>query len=211
MQLVRLFSGSSAPHTHICPYWEKGGHKALFYVFHHACNAYGVGRALKILLCGRLLLARDDFKTCSAAMDFLEVDAPTAGRRNCPNLVHLLKLSIINTHPGHTEGEEGNCDLEHFSKYMSFMTCESLIPPHLLIFSAFHVLLVTITHFIHSHVSCSYLRCNGAAVVWSPWRELAAFPHMNFQQAGRVSQEPSIKHKLQSFTSTSHYSTAIAQ
>lgn len=168
------------PHTCIHVLME-----ALFYVFYHACNVYGVDRALKILFCGRLLLPRDEFKTRSAAIDFLDVDAPTTGRRNSPNLMHLLKLSVINTHPGHMEGEKGNCDLEHFSKSMCRMTCESLSPLHLLIFNPFHVLLVTSTHSIHSHVSYSYLCCNGAAVVWPPWRELAAFPHVNFQQAGK--------------------------
>lgn len=85
---------------------SKGGSQS--YVFYHDCNAYGANGALKILLYGRLSLPGDGFKTCLAATEFLEVDAHTTGRRNRPNLMHLPKLSAINTCPVHTEGQGGN-------------------------------------------------------------------------------------------------------
>lgn len=86
---------------------SKGGVSQI-YVFYHACNAYGVKRALNMLLYGRLSLPGDGFKTCLAATDFLEVDAHRTGRGNRPNLMHVPKLPAINTCPGHTEGQGGN-------------------------------------------------------------------------------------------------------
>lgn len=127
---------------------SKGGGGSQSYVFFHACKAYSVNRALKILLYGRLSLPGNGFKTCLAATEFLEVDAHMAGRRNRPNLMHLPRLSAIQKVREEIPLE--HCDLEYFSKYMSCMTCQSPGHLHLLIFSPSPILLVTITHFKHS-------------------------------------------------------------
>jgi len=71
------------PHMDMLLRTVSGGSQS--YVFCHACNAYGVNRALKILLYGRLSLPGDGFKARLAATEFLEVDAHTRGRRNRPN------------------------------------------------------------------------------------------------------------------------------
>lgn len=128
-------------------------------------------------------LLPEGFKVCLATTTFLEVDAHKIGRRNEANLMHILKLSSINTWPGHRDGQGGNCDLEHFSKGMSYMTCQSLSLFYLLIFSLFRILLLTI---ICGTDSCFLVL--PTLTVEPPLCffhcELSAFPRVNFYQPG---------------------------